>query len=206
MGGCRAAALVDSWPLGLWWLAPGTFPFFYITLRIGGGEEPEKDADVPMTGFGEMWTHTYRGVPCFANMRLAKCNKWIFHVLLPMGTGKLCLPLLWVTCSARSVSHASLSCQQCSLAPMSLRGQQFHSPHHSLARTVVVSPSVSILESQRHQVACPGHTASEDQNRIAPRCDSKPCFPYPSPPAQCHLKYPLKGGWMGIFLLRHIWN
>jgi len=50
--GCRAGP--DYWPLGLSWLAPGMFPFFYITLRIGGGEGPEKDADVPMTGFGEM--------------------------------------------------------------------------------------------------------------------------------------------------------
>lgn len=59
-GGCGR---VGGWytgpeygPLGLCWLAPGTFPFFYITLRIGGGEGTEKDVDVPVMGFGEMRT------------------------------------------------------------------------------------------------------------------------------------------------------
>lgn len=64
----------------------------------------------------------WRRVPCFANINQVKCNTGIFHVLLPMGTGKLCLPLLRVTFSAHSVSRASLSCQQCSSAPASVPG------------------------------------------------------------------------------------
>lgn len=97
-------------PLGLCRLAPGTFPFFYITLRIGGGEATEKDVDVPVMGLGKCGlSYLWRRVPCFANINQVKCNKGIFRVLLPMGTGKLCLPLLRVMFSAHSVSRASLS-------------------------------------------------------------------------------------------------
>lgn len=44
----------------------------------------------------------------------------------------------------------------------------------------MVSPSVRILVSHRHQVACPSHTASEDQSKMHPGVILSPVL---SPPA-----------------------
>lgn len=54
------------------------------------------------------------------------------------------------------------------------QGSSVMSSHHSLVKGALVSPSARISEAQRCQVALPSHTASEDQSRMSPRCDSKP--------------------------------
>lgn len=46
--------------------------------------------------------------------------------------------------------------------------------HHSLWREEHCSLLLRILETQRPQVTCPSHTASEDQSGVSPRDDSKP--------------------------------
>lgn len=73
-------------------------------------------------------------------------------------------------------------------------------PHHTLVKGAFFSPSVGISEAQRCQVACPSHTASEDQSRISLKCDFKssalPTAPYHP---WCHENYPLEKGRMRFF-------
>lgn len=97
-----------------------------------------------------------------------------------MGAGKLCLPLLQVTCSAH-LWYVSLSCQQCSSASTSVPGSSF------IPFTTVWQgeggglPVCQHLGVSETQVACPSHTAREDQSRISPRCDSERMLSLPLP-------------------------
>nr|KAF6324877.1 hypothetical protein mMyoMyo1_008331 [Myotis myotis] len=79
--------------------------------------------------------------------------------------------------------------------------------HHSLAKGALFSPTVSILEAQRCQAACPRHTACEKHSRISPSVTPSPVLPHCSPPAPVPPKAPPAKAKNEIFLfLRHIWN
>lgn len=129
-----------------------------------------------------------------------------------MGTGQLCLHLLQVTGSAASELYTFSFSAVSQLLPL-CQASSFTSIvrsccHHRLAKGGLSSPAISILGAQRCQVACPSHTAGEDQSRTSPSCDSKPsALPTTTHQPRCHQRFPLKRRRMRFFLfLKHIWN
>lgn len=124
----------------------------------------------------------WRRLPCFANINLAKRNKCIFHVLLPVGAGKLCLPLLQVTCSAH-LWYVSLSCQQCSSASTSVPGSSFI-PLTTVWQGGWRSPPMSASWSLGDiRLLARVTQLVKTRAGFLPGVIPSACFPYPSLPA-----------------------
>lgn len=119
-------------------------------------------------GFGEAW----RRVPCFCKHPRGKnattaVREEIFPWAEAAVAGMLSLPRF--TCSSTRLLPS---------APTWASGRHSHSrdwlPLITACGGGALFSSLRILETQRPQVTCPSHTASEDQSGVSPRDDSKP--------------------------------
>lgn len=170
---------------------------FFIPQRTVGGEGMEKDADFPITGLGEM--SPLRHVEKSALLCKHKPGESV-KVTFPCSSSHghrqavpsaapgdtfcaLCVPCVPVLSSV--LTRLLPLCQGSSFVSLA-----------SLARRVVVCPPVRILVSQRHQVACLSHTASEDQSKMHPGVIPSPVL---SPPASGPPKVLCKRRGMGFF-------